>query len=441
MGSAGTAAHRRASQLAGWEITAADADSMIEELRLGKPARRYVSRYSAGNEHFLQSVVERHLKGPSPRGKIRFVSGNFGMGKTHFLQQLREQAFQQHYLVSSVELKEEEVTFDKFEKVFYEIARRIASPEMYQEDELESVTPLGEVFKRTLLGGSSSNEQLASKDDYAEKAHRLLADDTIDPDFRRIVVAYWRTFLPPAHKDALPPDERSNVMRWFAGEGSVAVFRKQFQVQKVVSRENAKLMLRSLSRFAAHIGYRGLLIVFDETGGYYSGMRKTDIKKAQNNLLHLINGIEESPGLFLVYATTPDFYFDERTGILAYGALAQRIGRPEDRPPTALERVWNLDAMQVNAEDYVKAAGKIRRLYLTAYPDESRKIPSERDLAALVRDLLGQHSPFSHVGTWRLIVTGVVSRIDRELGGGGGAAPSSEEIYDRVMADFTPEKR
>ena len=63
-------------------------------------------------------------------------------------------------------------------------------------------------------------------------------------------------------------------------------------------------MLRSLGTFALHTGYRGLVILFDEAEMSYSVMRRSDLKSAHNNLLHLINGVDESEGLFLVYATT-----------------------------------------------------------------------------------------------------------------------------------------
>src|SRR5207249_2916445 len=130
----------------------------------------------------------------------------------------------------------------------------------------------------------------------------------------------------------------------------------QFGVQKIVNRSNARLMLQSLSRFASHVGYRGIVVLLDETEMSYSVMRKSNLKQAHNNLLHLINSIDESPSLFLVYAATPDFWLDDRYGIRTYGALNQRIGKPEDRPPRAIDRVWNLDSIETSMEHYLEAA-------------------------------------------------------------------------------------
>src|SRR5437588_4931020 len=134
------------------QIGQASALEIVESLRAGIPPKRYVSSYSTGNEQFLQNVRKRHLESPSTSGKIRFVSGSWGAGKTHFLRLLREQAFDARYLVSTVELNVDSTPFNKFEQVFYDIVRNITSPEMYREGQFEFAAPFGEVLRRALLG-------------------------------------------------------------------------------------------------------------------------------------------------------------------------------------------------------------------------------------------------------------------------------------------------
>ncbi len=60
-------------------------------------------------------------------------------------------------------------------------------------------------------------------------------------------------------------------------------------------------------------------------------------------------------------------------------------------------------------------------------------------MAPFVEELLAAHSRFSHVGIWRLLVTAVVSRLDRDLE--GRATHSGQEIYDTVMEKFPLERR
>lgn len=413
------------------QLDATAADDIVESLRNGIPPKRYASCYSAGNEEFLRDVRKRHLDGRTSRGKIRFISGSWGSGKTHFLRLLREEAFAAGYLVSTVELSVDQVPFNKFEQVFFEIVRAITSPEMYREGDLNQASPFGEVLRRTLFQGPADPAQAVTHERYQEAKASLFAASDIDIDFRRMVGHYWETYLPEGGDPVALEDMRGRILQWFSGEGTVGSYRSAFGVQKVVNRANARLMLQSLSRFATHASYRGLVVLLDEAEMAHSIMRKSSLKQAHNNLLHLINSVDESEGLLLVYAATPDFFIDDRYGITVYGALAQRIGRPEDRAPRALDRIWNLDAVGPSLDDYAEAGGKIRDVYLTANPDAADSVLPEPDLRTYVTELVRAHPEFSHVSTWRVVVTGTVEVLDTSAD--GATLKPAEQLHDDIM--------
>ena len=410
------------------------AQDVIESLRSGIPPRRFVSAYSVGNEQFLDDVCRRQLEGPSSRGKIRFLSGSWGAGKTHFLRLLREAAFDAGYLVATVELSVDQTPFNEFEQVFFAIARAISSPQMYREGDLRRALPFGEVLRRALLGDHAAGDGAVSVERLQQAKEALFADDGIDVDFRRLVAQYWDTFLPDQGDPITVADTRAHLLQWFVGEGSVAGVRGTFQVQKTINRGNARLMLQSLSRFARHAGFRGLLVLFDEAEMAYSVMRRSNLKQAHNNLLHLINGIDESEGAILIYAATPDFFGDERYGVTAYGALAQRIGQPEYRPPRALDRVWNLDAIPTLPEHYADAAARIRAIYLRAEPWAAERLLTEQEVRERIAELVRVHPQYSHVSTWRVVVTGAVKELDRSAE--GEAAPPVERLHKDIMAQL-----
>ena len=408
----------------------AEALEVIESLRKGIPPKRYTSCYTSGTEAFLAKVRRFHLESASARGKLRFVSGSWGAGKTHFLRLLRDAAFDAHYLVSTVELNADSTPFNKFEQVFYDIVRNITSPEMYREGELGLAAPFGEVLRRALLEAPPGLDATVPNQQYQDARDKLFAADDIDIDFRRIAAQYWETFLPASGDVATLENARGRLLQWFAGEGTMSVYRK-LDVQKLVNRANARLMLQSLSRFARHIGYRGLVILFDEAEMSYSTMRKSNLKQAHNNLLHLINSIDESEGLFLIYATTPDFYIDERHGITIYGALSQRIGRPEERAPRPLDRIWNLDCVQSSLADHLNAVCKIRGIYITAYPDHAEAVPSESELREYIASIMKAHPEFSRVREWRVLVTSTVETLDTRVQ--GDELPPAEQLHEDIM--------
>jgi len=407
-----------------------EAESMIESLRMGMPPKKFTSMYSSGNEGFLENVQKRHLDSDSSRGKIRFVSGSWGSGKTHFLRLMREKAFDAGYLVSSVELTQNSTPFDKFERVFFDIVRNVTTPEMYEDGDLEYASPLGEVFRRALFGRKPDSQETIPNDQYQERLGKLMEAEGIDIDFRRVVARYWETFLPEDGDRVALEERRATLLQWFSGEGTIGTFRAPFGILKLVNRENSQLMLSSLSRFARHIGYKGVLILFDEAEASYSTMRRSNLRQAHNNLLHLINTIEGTDGLFLVYAATPDFFIDDRHGIRVYGALAQRIGQPDDRrPPRALDRVWNLDAVVPSSDDYLNAACKVRQIYLTADPDSDTL--AEKELREYVSKLIKAHPEFSAVRTWRVIIPGTIELLDSCAEGETLRPP--EELHDDIM--------
>jgi hypothetical protein len=191
-------------------------------------------------------------------------------------------------------------------------------------------------------------------------------------------------------------------------------------------------MLQSLSRFARHIGYRGLLILFDESADAYSAMSRSNVRLAHNNLLHLINTIEDNEGLFLIYAATQDFFIDTKHGIIAYGALARRIGQPERRPPRALDRVWNLDEVGAGDDDYLDAACKIRDIFMIAHP-QTEELDDE-DLRSYIRELIENHPEFSTMSTWGVVIPATVARLDAQL-------YDEEPLTPREMHDDIVDRR
>ena len=440
------------------QIDHRDALDIVESLRSGIPPRRFVSTYSVGTDQFIQEVRRRHLETTSSRGRIRFLCGHWGAGKTHLLRLLREAALASGYLVATVELNVDQTPFHHFEQVLFDIVRNLSSPELFVAGR-SSVAPLGDILERDLTaaphpqpplldGEGATTRTDAAISSFVPPLHpgegpgvrshqiatakaRLFADAGIEVDFRRLIAAYWDTFLPDAGDELALVDTRARILHWFTGESGSA-YRALAGVQKGIDRSNARLMLQSLCRLACHLGYRGLVVLLDEAEMAYSVMRRADLKQAHNNLLHLINGIDESEGAFLIYAATPDFFVDDRYGIVNYGALAQRIGRPELRVPNALDRVWNLDALKAAPEDYVSAARKIREIYLLADADAAARVMPEDALCRSIAELVAMHPEFSHISTWRVVVTATVQALDR--GESGEGEQPAREAYDDVMA-------
>ncbi len=406
---------------------------IIESLRKGVPPQQGVELYSVGHEKLIEGIKRHHLKGIENGGIIRFISGSWGAGKTHFFRLLRDVVFKSNCLVSNVELSVNDAPLNKFEKVFYSIIRNIVTPSFYNEEKLPETAPFGRVVEESLQYISSGKHKFDGEilhERFSKSSQILMSDHGIDIDFKKMIQKYWETYLTEAPDQTIQEQLRAEILQWFSGEGSIGSYRKRFAINKMVNKDNAKLMLQSLANFIRLSGYRGLLILFDEAEQSYSIMRKSALKDAQNNLLSLINNIESIPGLFLLYATTPEFYTNTKYGIVIYGALAGRIGKPEDRPPRALDTVWNLDAIETSLDDYKIVSKKIRDVYANAYPESSEELPSESQIDDFVTKLYDIHPSLSAVRFWRVLVTALVAHLDDYL---EDDVRETEELYDDIM--------
>ncbi len=405
---------------------------IIEALRKGLPPERGVDLYSVGHEKLIKGIKTYHFANIAELGKIRFISGSWGSGKTHFFRLLREVAFKEKCLVSNVELSANDAPLNKFELVFYSIVRNIMTPSNYMEN-LHEAMPFNNVVYEALnkLGSGSENEsEEISYETYANACEKLMENKGIDIDFKKIIKEYWKTYLPEDAEKAVVDQTRDEILQWFQGEGTKGTYKKRFGINKMVSRDNAKIMLHSLSEFVKLAGYKGLVILFDEAEQSYSTMRKSSLRDAHNNLLSLINGIESLTGMFLVYATTPDFYTDPKHGIVIYGALSGRIGKAEDHPPRALENVWNLDAVTTSLEDFQKVSKKIRSLYLQDFPSTKDLLLNDENLELFVTELYKLHPSFSGVRFWRVLVTGLTKQFDNLM---EEEEVPTEILYNNVM--------
>lgn len=406
------------------------ATQVVESLRKGTPPQRGVDLYSVGNDKLIAGIKKFHLSGIEEKGLIRFLSGSWGAGKTHFFRLLREVAFQNNCLVSNVQL-DQAAALNKFESVFYSILRNISTASYLTETE---AAPFGQVLKESLAYLSTGNREVSNEvsyEDYVKAREALIIERSIDIDFKKMIEKYWETFLPESPDLALQEQTRAEILQWFSGEGSVAMYRKRFEVNKIVNKDNAKLMLQSLAGFVRLSGYKGLLILFDEAEQSYSIMRKSSLRDAHNNLLSLINNIEALKGLFLIYATTPDFFSDPRHGIITYGALSGRIGEPKkEGQPRALDTIWNFDQVVTDLSDYQTAAKKILSIYATAYPEGARELPSEAKVENFVKELYDQPS-VSFFSFWRVLVIALIIHFDDHL---EGEIRPAETLCDDVMA-------
>ena len=100
---------------------------IIEHLRRGSVPVDQVTYFTVGRERWL-SIIEDDLTNYIAAGgaKVRFLNGDYGDGKTHFLSVIQHLVQQAGFAVSFVVLTRE-VPLHKFELVYREIVSRLST--------------------------------------------------------------------------------------------------------------------------------------------------------------------------------------------------------------------------------------------------------------------------------------------------------------------------
>ena len=101
------------------------ARAIIEALRKGIVPTEYVSFFTVGRQNWLKFVEEdlEHFIA-NGGGKVRFINGDYGDGKTHFMSVIQQLSIQKNFATSFVVLTRE-VPIHKFELVYQAIVAQL----------------------------------------------------------------------------------------------------------------------------------------------------------------------------------------------------------------------------------------------------------------------------------------------------------------------------
>jgi hypothetical protein len=279
-------------------------------------------RISAGLTGFLSRWEREVLPFVSAGGaELRFVEGPNGRGKTHLLQALEVVAQRAGFITSRVECGMRHKPFGSLQETYRAIAANMRT---------SSISGQGEPHGLCGVLGGLSQERFAE----------FLQSPRNNPAFRNLVIAYMRRAQVGATSDQVTLDLRAllrhDITRWVKFSDLYETAKSlgitlQRPLGKIGKR-NAALWLRSLMALPRQLGFKGLVVLFDETGTDIS-MRSpygsaTDHQRHLANLRNLVDQLATggTPGCSVVYATTRDLVQMARQD---YPALSQRVERCE----------------------------------------------------------------------------------------------------------------
>lgn len=349
-----------------------DRDAVVQSLRAGVVPRRGQHLIQVGRAEELSALVTDIQRIAGEGAAIRFVIGDYGSGKTFFMQLVRSIALQQKLVTVHADLSPERrlhSTGGHARSLYAELMRNMATRAQPEAGALASVVErfvthaMQEATTRSVDPAVVIQERLAG-----------LTEMVGGYDFARVLECYWR-----GH-DTGNEVLKGDAVRWLRGEFTARTdARKALGVRTIVDDENVYDQLKLLGRFVRLAGYDGLLICLDELVNLYklaSGQaRSSNYEQILRMLNDTLQGV--AVGVGFVLCGTPEFLSDTRRGLYSYAALQSRLadnryaidGRQDLSGPVI--RLGSL-----TPEDIYILLGKIRHVY--ALGDPSRYlVPDE----------------------------------------------------------------
>lgn len=266
-------------------------------------------------------------------GKLKFVRGRPGSGKTHLLRHLAVVAREDDYVVVRIDARATRLM--AVDELYRAIASQVPWEELVDRCALNVI--------REALGYHDFALAVPEFSRWAVETHgrssSILAADVRDETDRWIrgldVHAAWVHPIRNLIRQRIAGESGNDepAYRWLQGQRLSASERRAVGVPANVDRRSARSMLLSLAVLIHAASHRGLMVLVDnaevmarvvrtEGVAYYT---RASRDQAYEMVRELIDESHQSAYLFLVVAGSSDLYENQKTGFPSYPALWARI--------------------------------------------------------------------------------------------------------------------
>ncbi len=348
------------------DISAFEARTIIESLRKGVVPIEHVERFTVGRERWLD-YVRRDLTEYIAQGgsKVRFVNGDYGDGKTHFMAVIQHMALAESFAVSTVVLTQQ-VPLHRFELVYRELVRRLR------------VSADHEGIRAIVSNWVAEHPAEAPAE---EEAEQLRALPGMDPSFANALTALVQMHAVPPEQapDAREAHElaRDTLYRWLEGERIAKRELKAFHVFESLDRTNSKRFLSSLVTFLRHLGHTGLVLLIDEVETVMA--RSTTIRNsAYENIRLLIDSADQSRHTHIFLSVIPDVLLADK-GFRSYDALWSRVRTlGESKRLNYRSVLIDLHRTPLGRSEFIELGRRLRDIHGAAYRWDASLVGDDR---------------------------------------------------------------
>ncbi len=295
-------------------------DAIVQALRAGVVPKLGLRHIQVGRVREIEELVKDMDRIADGGAAIRFVIGEYGSGKTFFMNLIRLVALEKGLVVMFADLAPDRrlhATGGQARGLYAEMARNLSTRTKPDGGALASVVERfvsqahRDAETRDMPTGSVIRERLGHFEEL-----------TGGFEFAEVVRRYWE-----GHETG-DEDLKSAALRWLRGEFATRTdARKALGVRTIIDDASVYDHLKLMSAFVREAGYKGLLVGLDEMVNIYklasSQARKANYEQILRILNDVLQGSAENLGFLM--GGTPEFLMNTRRGLYSYEALQSRL--------------------------------------------------------------------------------------------------------------------
>lgn len=354
-------------------------EAIIQSLRAGVTPRTGLQHIQVGRAKEVSALLKDIENVIDGGASFRLVIGEYGSGKTFFLQLVRSIALEKGLVTMHADLAPDRrihATQGQARNLYSELARNMSTRTKPDGNALESV------IERFVTESRKEADTTGVQVEHVvhQRLHGL-SELVGGYDFAKVVAAFWR-----GHDEG-NDQLRQDAVRWLRGEFTTKTdARAALDVRTIVDDASIYDHLKLLSLFVRQAGYRGLLINLDEMVNLYklssSKARTSNYEQLLRMLNDSLQGSANHIGFLL--GGTPDFLMDPRKGLFSYEALRSRLAENSFAQSAGITD-YSSTTLHLNnlaPEELLVLLKNLRHVFASGEPDKYL-IPDEGLLAFL----------------------------------------------------------
>jgi hypothetical protein len=301
------------------KIKPRERNAILQSLGAGIVPRTGQQHIQVGRVNELSALVEDIDRIAEGGSAIRFVIGEYGSGKTFFLQLIRSVAMEKRLVTAQADLTPDRrlhATGGQARSLYAELMRNLSTRSKPDGGAMPSIverfiaTAQGEAQKRGVSSESLINERLAD-----------LTEMVGGYDFASVIASYCRG------QESGNEELQAAAIRWLRGEFATKTdARAALGVRTIVTDASFYDQLKLLARFVRLADYAGLFICLDELVNLFKLPNAQARRSNYEQILRILNDtLSAGDGIGFLLGGTPDFLMDPRKGLYSYEALQSRL--------------------------------------------------------------------------------------------------------------------